>query len=40
MPVHKSKEKKENHRFLKYFFEDGPNSQIAAAHGRDDLGSS
>ena len=40
MPVHKSKEEKENHRFLKYFFEDGTNSQIAAAHERDDLGSS
>ena len=39
MPVHKSKEEKENHRFL-IFFEDGTNSQIAAAHERDDLGSS
>ena len=26
--------------FWKIFFEDGPNSQIAAAHERDDLGSS
>ena len=40
MPVHKSKEKKKITDFWNIFFEDGPNSQIAAAHGRDDLGSS
>ena len=40
MPVHKSKEEKRKSQIFEIFFEDGPNSQIAAAHGRDDLGSS
>jgi hypothetical protein len=40
MPVHKSKEEKRKSHIFEIFFEDGPNSQIAAAHERDDLGSS